>query len=63
MIIPTVNLTRQEVELRLDQIYAIFKKISVLADQEDSRDILVAEALDGKFQTIKLLEDLYKRSV
>ena len=63
MIIPTVTLTRQEVELRLDQIYAIFKKISVLADQEDSRDILVAEALDGKFQTIKLLEDLYKRSV
>lgn len=63
MIIPTVNLTRQEVELRLDQIYAIFKKISVLADQEDSRDILVAEALDGKFQTIKLLEDLYKGSV
>ena len=63
MIIPTVNLTRQEVELRLDQIYAIFKKISVLADQEDSRDILVAEALDGKFQTIKLLEDLYKGMV
>jgi hypothetical protein len=63
MIIPIVNLTREQVEKRLDDMRSVARKIEVLASMPDNHlDIIVAEANDLQFQITSLLEGLYGKN-
>lgn len=59
-----VPLTKEQIELRLDQIHAAFKKIEVLAamGHKANVSVIATEASDGQWQAATLLKDLCKET-